>query len=466
LQASTVPRQPGGAGPLLLGVDAGTTNTKAVVVDVAGRVIAAASEPTPIDYPQPEWAEYDGETLWQSSARAIRAALAQVAEPERVAGVAIASMAETAVPLDAAGRATGPAIAWFDKRTRGEVAEIERRIGRERLFAISGLAPNPIFGLCKLLWHRRHRPDAFARTVRWLNVADYLAWRLCGQMATDYSLASRTFALDVSALAWSTEVLEAIQVDPSLMAPLAASGRPLGTVSKEAAAATGLPGRCVVAAGGHDHVVGALAADAMRPGVLLSSTGTTEAQLMGVAAPGRDPALGRAGFSQGVIVVDEPVWYAVGGLFTAGGAIDWFRRTLAGGADYETLIEEAAAAPPGSLGAGFLPQLRLGTPPHPDPYARGAFFGLSTDVTRACLFRAVLEGIAADAHLCAQAMTTLSNAPPPAAVRVIGGMTRNPLYLRIKASVSGRPIIVVELPDAVAMAQPCSLGSARASTGA
>ena len=164
-------------------------------------------------------------------------------------------MAETAVPLDAAGRATEPAIAWFDKRTRAEVAEIERRIGADRLFAISGLAPNPIFGLCKLLWHRRHRVDAFARTVRWLNVADYLAWRLCGEMATDYSLASRTFALDVSALAWSAEVLEAMQVEPSLMAPLMASGRRLGTVSAEAAAATGLPRHCVVAVG-HDHVVG------------------------------------------------------------------------------------------------------------------------------------------------------------------------------------------------------------------
>lgn len=113
------------------------------------------------------------------------------------------------------------------------------------------------------------------------------------------------------------------------MAPLVASGRRLGTVGADAAAATGLPRDCVVAVGGHDHVVGALAADAMRPGVLLSSTGTTEAQLMGLATPARDPALGRAGYSQGVIVVDEPVWFVVGGLSTAGASVDWFRRTMA-----------------------------------------------------------------------------------------------------------------------------------------
>ena len=360
-------------------------------------------------------------------------------------------MAETAVPLDAAGRATGPAIAWFDKRTRAEVAEIERRIGAERLFAISGLAPNPIFGLCKLLWHRRHRVDAFARTVRWLNVADYLAWRLCGEMATDYSLASRTFALDVSALAWSAEVLEALQVEPSLMAPLMASGRRLGTVSAEAAAATGLPRHCVVAVGGHDHVVGSARRRchaSWRPAQLhrhhrSAAHGRGRARARPGAGPRRLLAGRDRGRRAGLVRGRRPVH---------GRRRDRLVPPDAGGrADYATLIDEASAVPPGSLGAGFLPQLRLGTPPHPDAYARGAFFGLSTDITRGCLFRAVLEGIAADAHLCAQAMAALAKAPPPTAVRVIGGMTRNPLYLRIKASVLGRPITVIELPDAVAM---------------
>ena len=101
---------PAGA-PLLMGVDAGTTNTKAVIVDTAGRVVAAATEPTPIVYPAPEWAEYEGETLWRVAAGAVRAALGQLDDPARVVGVAFAGMAETAVPLDAAGRTTGPAIA-------------------------------------------------------------------------------------------------------------------------------------------------------------------------------------------------------------------------------------------------------------------------------------------------------------------------------------------------------------------
>ena len=435
--------------PLLIGVDAGTTNTKAVVFDPAGRVIAQASEPTPIHYPRAEWAEYGDETLWQVAATAIREALAQVDDTKRVQGIAFASMAETAVPIDREGRATGPAIAWFDKRSRAEIELIGERVGRERLFAITGLSPEPIFGLGKLLWHRRHRPEAFAGTTKWLNVADYLAWRLCGEMATDFSLACRTLALDLRQRRWSDEVLAAMEVDPRIMAPLVPSGTDLGRVSEEGAAATGLPRHCVVAAGGHDHIVGAVAADAMRPGVLLSSTGTTEASLMGTAQPSPDPALGQAGYSQGVCYVDTPVYYVLGGLFTAGGAIDWFRRCMADGADYATLVAEATASPAGSQGAVFLPHLRLGTAPSPNARARGAFLGLSTDITRGDLFRAVLEGIAADSRRCAEGMLPLIPAGPPDAIRVIGGLTRNPLYMAIKAAMLDHPITVVELADSV-----------------
>ena len=287
----------GGSGSdgLLVGVDAGTTNTKAVVFDVRGRVVATASRPTPIAYPRPEWAEYEGEALWRSAAGAIADALAHIEAPHRVVGIAFASMGETAVPIDGRGAATGPAIAWFDKRAQAEVDRIVEAVGQDRLFAISGLAPEPIYGLCKLLWHRTHLEHAFARAVKWLNVADYLAWRLSGEMATDYSLACRTFALDLHDLDWSEEILEAVGVRRSLLAPLARSGQPLGRVTAEGAAATGLPRGCIVAVGGHDHVVGAIAADALRPGVMLNSTGTTEASLMGTERPSRDPALGQIG---------------------------------------------------------------------------------------------------------------------------------------------------------------------------
>jgi xylulokinase len=447
-----------GADPLLLGMDAGTTNIKAVIAAPDGTVVAQASEPSPVTYPRPEWAEYEPEALWRGCLAAVRAAVARLDDPARVRGLAIASMAETAVPLDAESRPTFPAIAWFDKRARPQLEALVRTIGAERLFAVSGLAAEPIFGLLKLLWLKDERPEAFAATRRWLNVADYLAWRFCGEQATDHSLACRTYAYDLASLCWADGLMREVGVEPGLMAPLARSGAALGRLTPEAATATGLAPDCMVAVGGHDHVVGAFAADALRPGVLLNSLGTTEALLLQVNRPVMDLELARRGLSQGVIVVDRPCWYVVGGLFTAGGAVEWFRRAMAAGAPYETLLAEAEAAPVGSLGTGFLPHLRLGTPPHPDPHARGAFFGLSTDTTRGCLFRALLEGVAADARLCADAMETLVGGAAAGAVRVIGGGSRNDLYLRIKAATWNRPLAVLDMPEAVALGAACLAG--------
>ena len=138
--------------PLLAGIDVGTTNIKAVIFEPDGQLVAEASTPTIIHYPQPGWAYYDPEEIWQSVVKVLRQATGQLAEPGRIAGVAVASVGEAGVPLDAAGQPTYDAIAWFDQRTQPQVEWLAANIGRERLFDITGLSLQPIFGLCKLLW--------------------------------------------------------------------------------------------------------------------------------------------------------------------------------------------------------------------------------------------------------------------------------------------------------------------------
>ena len=127
---------------------------------------------------------------------ALRQAIEQIDDSTRIAGLAVASVGEAGVPLDAEGTPTHPAIAWFDTRPEAECRELENRIGADTVSRSAGCAPSPMFGLCKLLWLKAQAPDAYGRTRRWLNMADYLAWRLSGVAATDYSLASRTLALD------------------------------------------------------------------------------------------------------------------------------------------------------------------------------------------------------------------------------------------------------------------------------
>ncbi len=396
--------------PLLVGVDVGTTNIKALVFDPKGQTVAQASVRTPTHYPRPTWAHYRPEELWQSTVAALRQAVSQLDDAGRISGIAIASMGETAVPLDAHGQPTGDAIAWFDQRTLPQVAWLERAIGRDRLHALTGLSLKPIFGLCKILWFKENHPDAFARTVSWLNTADYIAYRLCGVPGTDYSLASRTMALDLRRLQWAGDLLVEVGIPASLFAPPLPSGARLGPVRPEAARETGLPETAQVATGGHDHVCGALAVGVTEPGAMLNSLGTAEAIFIPLKRPLNDPKIGHQGYTTGAHVAGGR-YYVMGGIYTSGASIEWLREVLGENADYTSLIAEAEQVPPGSLGVCFLPHLRLGNPPHNDPRSRGAFIGLTADAKRGVLFRAVLEGLACECRY------TPSRRSPPTSAR-------------------------------------------------
>ncbi len=138
--------------PLLAGIDVGTTNIKVTIFGLDGRAVAKASISTPTHYPRPNWAYYDPEELWQATAKVLRQASKQLADAGQIAGLAVASVAEAAVPLDAHGQPTYEAIAWFDQRSQPQAEWLESAIGKDRLFEITGLPLQPIVGLCKLLW--------------------------------------------------------------------------------------------------------------------------------------------------------------------------------------------------------------------------------------------------------------------------------------------------------------------------
>jgi xylulokinase len=437
--------------PLLCGIDAGTSRVRVLLFDTAGRPVAEAAEPTPTRRLGPGRAEHDPEALWACVLRSLRAAAAQIERPARIRSLAVASVGEAGVLVDAEGRTLCPILAWYDTRTAPMLDRLLDEVGFARLHGITGLCPDPTFSLVKLAWLRRHLPEAVERAVAWLNVGDFIAWRLGGRMATDLSLASRTMALDLAARAWSEELLAAAGVPLRLMQPLTASGAALGTLAPDVAAATGLAAEVVVGSGGHDHFCGMLAVGADRPGVVLDSMGTAEALTFVLEAPSADPALAREGFNQGVILIERPHYYLFGGLPTSAAAVEWFRGLWGESASWQSLIEEAAAVPPGSQGTLFLPHLRIGSPPFPDPVSRGAFLGLSDGAGRGVLFRALLEGLALDAARMLESMRGRLARPEPDRLVAIGGSTRNALLMRLKASLFERPVEIAAVSEATCL---------------
>jgi xylulokinase len=438
---------------LLLGIDVGTTNCKALIFDTAGVQRAAASAPTPVYHPRLGWAEHDPEALWQTVVAVVRQVLG-LAEPGRVRGVAVASMAEAGLLLDASGRPVTPVIAWYDSRSDPQYRRWREQFADERWLPIAGNHPNPIFGTFKLQWLRDNQPETYAAAARWLHVADYIAYRLCGAQATDYSLATRTMLFDLPNLRWSDALIEAAGLRADLLPEALPAGTRLGGVTREAAAATGLPPGVAVGCGGHDHICGAFAAGAYQQGAGLDSMGTAEPAFLPLDRL-RLGAMSRTVRYSFSAHVARGKYCAMKGIRSSGAAIGWAARVLdlgdVGAAGYDRMQAAAAEAPPGSRGVFFLPRLA--------PIDRGAFIGLNAAAGPAEMARAVYEGLAYEwrANLEAIEQATGSHA---STITLIGGAAQTALWVQIKADVLGLPLRVLDLKESTALGAALLAGRA------
>ena len=439
-----------GGAPLLASLDLGTGRIRAVTIDLKGRILAETAEPTPTHVPQAGFAEYRPQELWQTVAKVLSRVTEAAKAHGTIKGFATGSMGEAGVLVDACGNELGPIIAWYCGRTVADGNALRAKLGDDYVFKTSGVTTSHSFGLSKILWWRRNHPEIFSKARYWLNMADWIAFRLTGEARTDFTLASRTNALDLMQLAWAHELLDKLEIDRRLFAPLIANGAVVGRVHKRGAAETGLPEGLPVSAGGHDHVISTIAADVNRPGVLLDSMGTAEGLVLANDRPIFDDRLRSSGNQQSVLNLCVPRFELMCGLTTSGGAIEWFRRQ-AGGVSYDTLIAEAEEIPPGGYGTCFLPQLRGGDQPYPNPNARGAFIGITGDSLRGALFRSVLEGLCLYTRLELDHLNAIKGVNPITRIRVIGGGTRNDLMMKIKASVYGRPLEVTGLSEATCL---------------
>jgi xylulokinase len=327
---------------------------------------------------------------------------------------------------------------------------LRERLGDDVIFRTSGVTGSHSFSLAKILWWQRNHAEVLGRARYWLNMADWVAFRLTGEARTDYTLASRTNALDLEHGVWAADLVQKLDVDPSLFAPLVGNGAMVGRVHKAGAEQTGLPEGLPVSGGGHDHVISTVAADTNAPGILLDSMGTAEGLILANDRPIFHDQLRLGGNQQSLLHLGSPRYALMCGLTTSGGAIEWFRQQM-GGAPYDSLIAEAEKLPPGSNGLVFLPQLRGGDQPYPNPHARGAFIGITGDSGPGALFRSVLEGLCLYTRLELDYLSAVPGVNPISRIRVIGGGTRNELMMKIKASVYGRPLEVTPLSEATCL---------------
>jgi xylulokinase len=404
----------------LIGLDIGTSGVKALAVsEEDGAILARCEVGYPLSTPRPGWSEQDPADWW----RATQDALAALAVDE-VAGIGLSGQMHGLVALDAAGEVIRPAILWNDGRTAAECAEIEDKVGLERLIALTGNRALTGFTAPKLLWLRKHEPEAYGRIARIMLPKDYVRFKLCGEHAIDMADASGTLLLDVAGRRWSGEVLDALEIDPAWLPRLLESPEVSGVTPD------GVP----VAAGAGDQAAGALGVGVDRPGPLSVALGTSGVVFAALPAFAADAQARVHAFCHAV----PGGWHAMGVMLSAAGSLAWLRDTAAPGEPFGALVESAARWEPGVEGLTFLPYLAGERTPHADPDARGAFTGLGLRHDRGALVRSVLEGVAYGLRDSLDLLVELGVHPERG--RASGGGARSELWLRIIASVLEIPL--------------------------
>jgi sugar (pentulose or hexulose) kinase len=414
------------------------------------------SRPTPVSQTDDGLPFHDPEELWAVAASVIRKAVTG-ARDRTPAVVGVTSMAEAGLLVDAeSGEPRTHIIPWYDRRAARQLDEITSLEDPHALFRRTGLHPSFKFALPKLLWLRERDPGLL-QNARWLSVADYLVYRLTGTMATDPSLAARTYAYSLQMGDWDQRSIRSLGLEPEFFPPILKSGEPAGAVMATAAGQTGLHVGVPASVCGHDHICTMMAAGVVEPGRVLDSIGTAES-ILGVV-PCLD--LTDSAFDSGLAFVPHvlPGRYCwLGGLSAAGGSIEWLRRQFGDQPlSYDEIVRMARDAGPDPTGILYFPYLSGSGAPLPNGSVRAAFIGLDARHTKVDLVRAVLEGTSFASEAIRRAAEEQTGAAIDEIVAV-GGGAQNHVWMQIRADVSGCTFIVPAMEEATALGAALTAG--------
>lgn len=436
----------------LLGIDVGTSGTKALLITTDGEAVASSTRIYPLSTPYPLWAEQDPEDWWQATIGAIRDVLAESGvDPKSIRGMGLSGQMHGAVLLDENNQVLRPGILWCDQRTAAECAWITDTVGHEKIVDV---LCNPVltgFTAGKIIWVRNNEPDVYAKVRKVLLPKDYIRYRLTGEFATEVSDASGTALFDVRNRKWADEVLDAIDIPKEWMPKCYESPEVSGRISENAAALTGLKAGMEVVGGGGDQAAGAVGNGVVESGIVSSTVGTSGVVFAFADEPVIDPQLRVHTFCHAV----PDKWHVMGVMLSAGGSLRWYRDTFAeqemsvsrsiGGEVYDILSQQADTVDPGCEGLIFLPYLTGERTPYPDPNARGNFFGITLRHGKAHFVRSVMEGVA---YGLRDSFTILDEMNVPIRqVRASGGGARSAVWRQIQADVSGRDHVVINVDE-------------------
>jgi len=427
----------------ILTFDIGTSACKVCLWDAEGTLLNSADQGYPIHHPQPDWAEQDPEDWWRAGITAARRCLADH-DPGGIAVLGLSSQREGVVPIGRDGRPLARCIIWMDRRCRDQAARLGDEFGVPFLHHLTGLAPDPNYTACKLLWLREQQPEILDRATRLLQPRDYLYFRLTGAEVTDYTLASRTMMLDIRRHTWWPDIFRRVGVRQDQFPPIHRSTEAPYRLSRAAAEALGLRDGIPVSLGAGDRPCEVVGIGLFGQRVI-DSVGTASNICMAVDRLPEE--LGRVPCSVHAI---PGRWLLELGITTSGSLMRWFRELLDLAPEQMPRLErEASASPRGARNLLAFPFFMGARSVRWNADARGLLLGLSLGHTRGDIARAIMEGVSHETAAGLQGLRGLGLAP--AEVVVMGGGARSELWLRIKADSLGLPVLRPRYTEAASL---------------
>jgi gluconokinase len=431
----------------MIGVDIGTTSTKAVMFTEDGRIVAQHAVEYPLFTPVPGAGEQDPDTIVEAVLVAIAETVAKAGGAVPISHVAFSAAMHSLIAVDAAGRPLTRSITWMDTRASAWARRLKDEMDGHGIYLRTGTPIHPMSPLVKLLWLRAVQPDLFAAAARFVGIKEYVFHRLFGRWLVDHSIASATGLFNLAAADWDAGALAVVGITPDRLSTLVPTTTPVTGLVPAMAGRLGLAAATPFIVGANDGVLSNLGVGAIGPGQVAVTIGTSGAMRTVIDQPRTDPS-GRTF----CYTLTDRHW-VIGGPVNNGGVVfRWVRDQLASaetetarrlGIDpYEVLTRIAERVAPGAEGLLFHPYLAGERAPLWNADLRGSFFGLAMHHRREHLIRAVLEGVIFNLYSILPAVESLIG--PTRRILATGGFARSALWRQMMADIFDREVVVPE----------------------
>lgn len=436
----------------LIGIDIGTTSTRAIIIDEDGNLKASSTKDYPLITPKPGWAEQNPEDWWGAAVYTVKDSIeSSNVSPKDISALGLSGQMHGSVFLDKKGEVIRPAILWCDQRTQAQCDKIYKIFGYENFIKLSYNRALPGFTAPKILWLREKEPENYSKVARILLPKDYIRYRLSGKYATEVSDAAGTILMDIPKRNWSDKILEGLKISRDFLPDVYESIKVTSKVSASASSLTGLAQGTPIVGGASDNAAGAVGSGIIREGLISDSIGTSGV----VFAYSKNPLYGSQGRVHSFCHAVPGRWHLTGVTLSAAGSLKWYYESFGpsrkikdnypDAEGYELLNKQAENVVPGSDGLIFLPYLSGERTPHADPYARGVFFGLSYLHTQDHFVRSIMEGVAFSQLDCLSLMRQVGITSDK--VVLFGGGAKSRVWRQIISDAFSTKIVTLNIEE-------------------